>query len=803
MKKKIVVICLALCAACILLPMTAAAANASKEVTVHSFEELEEQLKCNDGLGLHLIYQGDDLEILRDIVIPDRVRLTVENTSLVVKAHMTIMERVEADTVAVEKGGRLTITSNGRLAAEELVVDGTLTMEDGVVTLEGDLTVNGSMTMDEHTALKLNYPGSSLTGRENIHRERRGDILWNGDITTEQELVDVIEAARTGMKDDRFFIRLEKGSGHELILSRDIEVPQNMQLTVSETMILTVAPECIFTVRGYLVLSGVLNIRGILNNLNEITSDAQIILRDGGTYRGDGDVTVICKPTLAALSKCMPGFDVKLFWKTGDEHRWILTLRDYDEVTGAEERDAAPGELAPVGFSVCDSGAGVLLFWASEGDVERYAVYRSVNGGAYKWLSGPYTNYFTDTDVKSGNTYSYKATCYLPSGAVGEKTDVVEVNYKIGAPNQLAVEYTGEAARLSWAAKNAVGRYAIYRSVNRGPFLWLAGSTATEYTDTTVSDGNVYAYKVACYNPRGVGVGTVSAPVEVLCGVSLPDVPAKPYDIKNVVSGVHVYWKAVDGADKYGVWRSDTGVNGSYKWLGNPTVPHFTDVTVESGKTYFYKVTSVRSSINVHSDKSEAVSIQFLSAPEIILRENTTYSIQIGWNKVEGATSYKIFRKSFYGDDTWKWITDVKSVDSADKEIRIARDNRAHDKYGEVFRYTVRAYNEDTSSGCHNQGRTMVRIREPFLKLDKLGDNAVACSWEKIADANGYEIQVLLDGKVQQTRKITDPETESAAISGLEQGKTYRIRIRAYQTVEGVGTFYSVWNNVHGTWFTL
>ena len=116
-------------------------------------------------------------------------------------------------------------------------------------------------------------------------------------------------------------------------------------------------------------------------------------------------------------------------------------------------------------------------------------------------------------------------------------------------------------------------------------------------------------------------------------------IPGKPYRIVNVVSGPHVYWKAVLGAKKNGIWRSEEGVNGTYKWLGNPTVPHFTDIKVESGKAYYYKITAVVD--GEHSNMSEAIGITYVATPDLTQRFNSAAGISVGWNKIEGATGYR------------------------------------------------------------------------------------------------------------------------------------------------------------------
>ena len=270
------------------------------------------------------------------------------------------------------------------------------------------------------------------------------------------------------------------------------------------------------------------------------------------------------------------------------------------------------------------------------------------------------------------------------------------------------------------------------------------------------------------------------------------EVPAKPYKIANVVSGVHVYWKAADGAVKYGVWRSETGVNGTYKWLANPTVPHFTDTAVESGKTYYYRVTAMDSAGN-HSAKSEALGITFVSTPDITTRFNKAAGITLGWEKIEGATGYAIYRKSYSGTDAWARVATVEGNSAFTWQDTSVKDNN-----GTAYKYTIRALagsNMKTLSGCRNAGRTMVRLTSRTLSsAEKASDTSVKCSWTTSKAVTGYEVRFVVDGSVYKTVTVGNYATGTRTFTDLEAGRTYQIQVRSYKTVSGVGSFYSAWS---------
>ena len=269
--------------------------------------------------------------------------------------------------------------------------------------------------------------------------------------------------------------------------------------------------------------------------------------------------------------------------------------------------------------------------------------------------------------------------------------------------------------------------------------------------------------------------------------------PVKPYKITNVVSGVHVYWNAVDGAEKYGVWRSENGAAGPWKWLGNPTVAHFTDTTAESGKTYHYAVTTYDVTAKTHSAKSPAISIIYVATPDITLRVNREVGIGLRWDKIEGATGYAIYRKSFDGDDAWVRIATIEG-----NETFSWNDTSVKNENGTIYRYTIRALAGDdmkTLSGCRNTGRTMVRLTtRQLLSAEKTADTSIKCSWATSSVVDGYEVRFMVDGEVYETFTVGNYKTGVKTFTGLELGQTYKIQVRGYKKVDGVGTFYSAWS---------
>lgn len=266
--------------------------------------------------------------------------------------------------------------------------------------------------------------------------------------------------------------------------------------------------------------------------------------------------------------------------------------------------------------------------------------------------------------------------------------------------------------------------------------------------------------------------------------------PGKPQPIVNVVSGAKITWTAVSGISKYGVWRSETGINGTYKWLGNPTTPYFTDINVESGKTYYYKITAMMN--GVHSNKSEARGVVFVSTPDITSRINKAAGIQLGWNKIAGATGYAIYRKP-YESDTWVRVATI-SGNSTFTWI----DESVKANNGTVYKYTIRALADSkmsTLSGCRGAGRTMVRLSSRVLNsATKTSATSIKCNWTTSSAVTGYEVRFMIGEEVYDIYTIGNYKTGVKTFTNLYPGVTYKVQVRSYKKVDGVGSFYSAWS---------
>ena len=162
-------------------------------------------------------------------------------------------------------------------------------------------------------------------------------------------------------------------------------------------------------------------------------------------------------------------------------------------------------------------------------------------------------------------------------------------------------------ANVSWNASTDLGggttlAYKIYKNTNGGTYTLLAqpSGTGTTYTDTVVTQGNTYGYKIVTVNEAGDS--PQSTPATTVIG-TVPD-PATGLTVTPQAGAQHIIdWVAPANnggfaVSGYEVERSPSGNAGTWttvQQVGN--VLTWTDNTgaLTLGDTYFYRVLALNS----------------------------------------------------------------------------------------------------------------------------------------------------------------------------------------------------------------
>ncbi|MDE2001466.1 MAG: fibronectin type III domain-containing protein [Patescibacteria group bacterium] len=228
----------------------------------------------------------------------------------------------------------------------------------------------------------------------------------------------------------------------------------------------------------------------------------------------------------------------------------------------------------------------------------------SNNSVCYDWTSTSSVGYHGDSSSTSANwtasgNGSYYYYDYCSSSMALYCFEQVTTP---GAPTSLAATAGSQQVSLSWAAPNDNGgsgitNYKIYRGTSSGTESLLTTiGNLTSYTDTGLTNGTTYYYKVSAVNL--VGEGSLSGEVSASLAVSVPNAPSALAGVSGDQQ-IALSWQApanTGGAPitNYKIYRgTSSGSETLLTTTGNSTT--YTDTGLNNATTYYYKVSAVNS----------------------------------------------------------------------------------------------------------------------------------------------------------------------------------------------------------------
>src|SRR5439155_12657601 len=179
------------------------------------------------------------------------------------------------------------------------------------------------------------------------------------------------------------------------------------------------------------------------------------------------------------------------------------------------------------------------------------------------------------------------------------------------APQNLQANAGNAQVTLSWSppASNggsAITGYKIYRSTSSGTETgYVSLGNVTSYTNTGLTGGTTYFYKVRAVNSAGISSTSNEA------SATATSVPSAPQNLQAAAGTgkVILTWDAPSSnggsaITGYKIYRStSSGSETGYVSLGNVT--SYTNTGLTAGTTYFYKVRAVNAA-GVSSPSNEA-----------------------------------------------------------------------------------------------------------------------------------------------------------------------------------------------------
>jgi len=233
----------------------------------------------------------------------------------------------------------------------------------------------------------------------------------------------------------------------------------------------------------------------------------------------------------------------------------------------------------------------IYLSWPTISSASYYRISRSTSyAGTYTLLTMSNSNFYNDTNVLTGIPYYYKLEAINSAGSV------ISTSIASATPSSPLTGLTAAATGtsqiyLSWSPLASASSYTITRSTaSGGTYSTIATTSSTYYTDTGLSPGTTYYYKVEAINSYGITSSSSTVSAQTYASSSFSDFRAEATGANQV----YLSWPSVTSASYYRISRS-TSNSGSYSLLTMSNSNNYTDSNVLTGITYYYKLEAINS----------------------------------------------------------------------------------------------------------------------------------------------------------------------------------------------------------------
>lgn len=435
------------------------------------------------------------------------------------------------------------------------------------------------------------------------------------------------------------------------------------------------------------------------------------------------------------------------------------------------------------------------LTWNKVNGASGYNVYRKLeNDKSYKLIktiNGNGNVEFTDSGLKCGVKYYYRVN--------GFRT-VDSKNYEgLGSKDYLGLTTPAQPAlksakslgyntiSIEWTKVEGATGYDIYRKTT-GTYSKIGTvdkqSTVT-FKDEKAVTGVRYQYTVRAFYSKN-GIKRVSTYENYIHGTAYPSNPNLTSVTSVEYNAIELKWDKVDGANGYKIYRKLPS-DKNYKELITlyEQTDKYTDQTVTCGTTYQYIIKSFRyeNGKTYTSGNNSAVSCKAVPPVVKVKVASTGYnSLKVSWEKVNGATGYRIYFKK---DNAKKWSTlatfENGSLTSCEHRKLTT---------GVNYTYTVRAYYKDGSKNIWGDFNQTGVTKKPVTSAPKLVSvtsstaTNVTVKWDSVSGANGYKVMRKADGsKTWSTIGTTNSKKLSYTDKKVTCGVKYHYTVRAYRNV--------------------
>ncbi len=254
----------------------------------------------------------------------------------------------------------------------------------------------------------------------------------------------------------------------------------------------------------------------------------------------------------------------------------------------------------------------------------------------------------------------------------------------------------------------------------------------------------------------------------------------KKITVVPVSDSVTIQWSEVEEASGYRVYKK---IDGKWKKIASQKQTTYIADNLTASTTYEFGIKTYRKAegktywSNLKTVKTKTKAMPDAKAPTGTSTEKT---ITLKWDKVAGATGYRVYQ---YKSKKWVKIASITTNKYTVKSLKSATS----------YKFKIKPYAKTDSGtvwGDSSKSATIKTVDPTQTKITyaKAYTQTVSLKWSKVSGATGYRVSVLEKG---EWKRVKSTSSLSYKVTKLDSNKEYTFMVRAYKKVKGKVTWYA------------
>ncbi|HME50863.1 MAG TPA: fibronectin type III domain-containing protein, partial [Candidatus Lokiarchaeia archaeon] len=457
---------------------------------------------------------------------------------------------------------------------------------------------------------------------------------------------------------------------------------------------------------------------------------------------------------------------------------------------------------APTLNTAIAGAAQVTLTWtapASNGGspITGYNLYRGTSsGGEVLVVTGIVSSPYTNTGLTNGQIYYYEVAALNSQGVGAMSTEQSATPFTVpGAPTGLVATPGNAQVVLTWVAPasnggSAIAGYNVYRSLTTSTETLLINlAVALTYTDSGLTNGQMYFYKVTAVNVAGTGPLSTEASTTPLAG-GMPGSPTgfsvTPGNAQVVLTWLVPSSNGGSPITGYHLYQGTTS-GGEFLLVTIGNITTYTNVGLTNGQIYYYEVAAVNSQgVGAMSMEQSATPFTVPGAPTGLAAAPGNSQVVLTWvapasNGGSLIFNYQVFQGTTSGGETW-----LANASTGLNYTSVGLIN------GQTYYFKIVAIN-CAGSGAFSTEVSAIPIgsctipSEPQSVTANAGNMQIVLNWVAPSSNGGSLIMsywIFRWNVSEIVSSVSIPGNETSYIdSGLTNGVTYYYKIAAINSI--------------------